>query len=158
MIVASAMVLAACNREAGSATNASVLATVEPAAPANAAEVATALVKAGLPVVNVVVLTEAGDTNQLLGRPGQYTSKAFFYDKRHPKAEGDEGENTIEVFDSAADAKTRRDYIARVTEGVAFATQYQLLRGKVLVRLDKALLPSESKQYDQALSSIVITE
>jgi len=109
----------------------------------------------GLPVSDIKTVTAADDSNQLLGRPGQYTSKLFFYDSRHPKVEeSDENENTIEVFNSAEDAKARHDYIKSVTKGVAFLTQYQLLQGRVLVRLDKAMLPDEVEGYKAALATI----
>lgn len=127
---------------------------VESPAPANAKEVATALMRAKLPLVNIKELSEVTDDNHLLGRPGQYTSKLFFYDARHPKqAEGDDGENTIEVFSNAVDAKRRHDYIADITSGVGMLTQYQILRGPVLVRLDKLVLPTEAKAYEAALDA-----
>lgn len=121
---------------------------------ATATEVAEGLRKAGLPIVNVDTLTEASDSNQLLGRPGQYTSKVYFFDRRHPKQAGDEGQNTIEVFADTATAAKRRDYIARMTEGIGMLTQYQYLDGKILLRLDKALLPSEAEQYRKALAAL----
>lgn len=123
--------------------------------PIDAAGAADALRKAGLPVQSVVVVTEKSDDNQLLGRPGQYTSKVFFYDGRHPKVpDSDEGENTIEVFPDDASAKRRRDYIAGVTEGIGMLTQYQYLNGRVLVRLDKVVLPSEAKGYEKAIAAL----
>lgn len=121
-----------------------------------AKDVVDALAAAGLPVTSVTVLDEKTDSNNLLGRPGQYTSKVMFYDGRHPKAKdgGDEGENTVEMFASAEAAKTRRDYIDGVTKGLPFLMQYQVLRGRVLLRLDKVLLPSEEKAYEAALAKI----
>jgi len=122
--------------------------------PTNANEVATALKRAKLPLVNIKELSEVTDDNHLLGRPGQYTSKLFFYDARHLKGgEGDDGENTIEVFANPVDAKRRHDYIAAITEGVGMLTQYQILRGPVLVRLDKLVLPTEAKAYEAALDA-----
>ena len=112
-----------------------------------------ALRHAELPITNVVEVTEATDDNQLLGRPGQYTSKLFFYDGRHPKSGGvDEGQNTIEAFANAEDAKRRHDYVAEITKGVPMLTQYQVLQGNVLLRLDKVLLPSQAEQYRKVLA------
>jgi len=123
----------------------------------DATGVANAFKKAGLPVTSIKALDEASDDNHLLGRPAQYTSKVFFYDGRHPQQAGsEEGENTIEVFADAADAKTRDDYIAGVTKGVAFAQQYRYLHGRTLVRLDKVLLPLEAKRYDAVLQSMAL--
>lgn len=111
---------------------------------------------AGLKVENVVELTAESDSNQLLGRPGQYTSKAFFYDARHPKQpEGDEGEHTVEVFASPDDAKRRHDYIKSMTENMPMLAQYQVLRGKVLVRFDKAMLPAEVEEYKKVIEGAI---
>ncbi len=122
-------------------------------------DVADAFKTAGLPVVNVVTVTEKSDDNHLLGRPGQYTSKIFFYDNRHQKSkiEGDEqGENTIEVFPTAIGAQRRREYVERVSSGIPSLTQYQYTKGPVLVRLDHVLLPLEAKQYEAALAKMAI--
>jgi hypothetical protein len=125
--------------------------------PANADDVLKRLTGAGLPVKDVEVLTVATDSNHLMGRPGQYTSKADFYDARHPKAAdgSDDNENTVEVFPDAASAKARHDYIDQVTKGVPMLLQYQLLRGNVLIRFDKVLLPAEVEAYKQALNKAV---
>lgn len=114
---------------------------------ATAADVTDAFAAAGLPVHRVVVLNAATDPNQLLGRPGQYTSKVTFSDARRSDAE-----NTVEVFATAAQARTRRDYIARITEGAPFLTQYQVLDGRILARFDRAMLPQEVEQYRSALA------
>lgn len=118
-----------------------------------ASELATAFSAAGLKVVDVRAVTEKTDDNQLLGRPGQYTSKVFFFDARHPKSASEgEGENTIELFSSAADAKARHDYIDQVTKGQPLFLQYQLLQGRALVRFDKAAVPSEVEEYRKVLA------
>lgn len=124
----------------------------------NAEDVLRTLKAAGLPVDNVRAVSDATDSNHLLGRPGQYTSKVFFYDRRHPQSKegGDEGENTIEVFATAEDAKTRHDYIEGVTKGVPMLLQYQLLQGRMLARFDKVLLPGEIEAYKAALANISI--
>jgi hypothetical protein len=106
---------------------------------------------AGLPVADVKLVTESSDDNHLLGRPNQYISKVFFFDTRHPKADGEDSENTIEVFATEDDAKARHDYIQNVTKDVPMLLQYQLLNGKTLVRLSKAVLPSEVEGYKKAI-------
>lgn len=155
-VVVAASVLslvAGCSSEPGQNVQANAVEAKSPAL-TNANEVATALKRAKLPMVDIKELSEVTDDNHLLGRPGQYTSKLFFYDARHPKAaEGDDRENTIEVFSNAVDAKRRHDYIADITGGVGMLTQYQILRGPVLVRLDKLALPSEAKAYEAALDA-----
>lgn len=107
---------------------------------------------AGLPVQDVEIITAGTDENKLLGRPNQYTSKVNFYDSRHlDEQEFEQGEHYVEVFANADDAKARRDYVTEVTKGTPFLTQYQLLEGTVLVRLDKVLTPDEVAGYEAAL-------
>lgn len=127
------------------------------ASPKDASQIAASLVSAGLKLQNIKAETAESDDNHLLGRPGQYTSKVFFYDSRHPKpgAGNDEGENTIEVFANAADAKRRKDYIENVTKDAPFMQQYMVLQGPVLARFDKVLLPAEVEQYKKALAQVV---
>ncbi len=155
LVLLGALALLASCQQASEPQN---VATASPTAvtPApHAIEVAGYFAKAGLAAPNAAVVTEQNDTNQLMGRPNQYTSKVFFYDLRHPKGDADENENTVEVFANAEDAKARQDYAASVTKGVPMATQYQILRGPVLVRFDKALLPSEVDQYRDVLNKSV---
>lgn len=132
-------------------------AEVSAKAPENAAEAISAIQAQGLKLQDVVVLDEKTDTNNLLGRPGQYTSKVFFHDVRHPKTpeSGDEFEATLEMFPSPKEAKARHDYIAEMTAGMPVLLQYQFLRGNTLLRLPKAFTPSETKDYEQALAKVV---
>lgn len=148
--------LASCNGEQ-TPSGAASEAPAQAPAPQTAAQVADALGKQGIVLQNIVVLDEKTDTNNLLGRPGQYTSKVFFHDSRHPKTpeSGDEFEGTVEVFASPADAKKRHDYIAEVTAGMPMLLQYQFLRGNVLVRLPKAFTPSETAVYKAELEMII---
>lgn len=118
-------------------------------------DVVEVLKAAQLPVGDVVVLTAETDSNQLLGRPSQYTGKLFFYDARHPKVEGtDENEATIEIFANAQDAQARHDYIKQMTDGVPVLAQYQFLKGRVLLRLPKVFTPDEAKAYEAAMASV----
>lgn len=130
-----------------------------PLKPMNAAEIVAQFKAKGLPVGPVTVATEASDTNHLLGRPRQYTSKASFPDTRHldgPDVLGP-SENTVEVFENTADALARQKYIEGVTKGVAFLAQYQVRKGSVLARFDRVLTPKEVAQYDAALTVILQT-
>lgn len=121
-----------------------------------ASDAVAALEKAGIKVIDVHVFTEQDDSNRLLGRPGQYTSKISFFDARHPRSAdgGDEGENTIEVFATAEDARRRYDYVDGITKNLPMLMQYQVLKGRLLARFDKVLLPSEVKQYEAALPAL----
>jgi len=118
--------------------------------------VAAALGKQGITLQNVVVLDEKADTNNLLGRPGQYASKVFFHDARHPKTpdSGDEFKGTVEMFKTSEEAQKRHDYIAEVTSGMPMLLQYQFLHGNALLRLPKAFTPSETEVYKLSLEKI----
>ena len=142
--------------EASSPSRSNVAASAPFPPPATARDVLKLLADAKLPVSSAKDVTAAGDDNRLLGRPHQYTSKLFFYDARHPKAAdgSDDGENTIEVFDNSADAKARHDYIEGITKNIPMLAQYQLIRGKILVRLDKAIIPVEAEQYKKAIDKM----
>lgn len=146
------LLLAACGSGTGNAVSENTIQASVPV-PESAQIVVAAMRDAKLPIVDINSVSEVTDDNHLLGRPGQYTSKLFFYDARHPKAEGTEGENTIEVFANPLDAKRRHDYIDQITSGVGMLTQYQILHGPVLMRLDKVLLPAEAKAYEKAMKA-----
>lgn len=121
-----------------------------------AEDVANGLVKAGLPVANIKVVTAETDDNKMLGRPGQYNSKVYFDDTRHPTKEDEfeTVENTIEGFPSEEEAKRRQEYVAEVTKAMPMFNQYIYRAGKFVLRLDKAVLPDEAKAYETALSKI----
>jgi hypothetical protein len=153
LVVAGALALAACDQSSGTVSN--IPEETAPAAPMDAGAVATSLKSAGLPIDGINVLTEATDDNKMMGRPGLYTSKVFFVDERH-KGEGMEPaeQNTVEVFATEEDATKRREYIQGVTEAMPMFTQYMIQSGPVLVRLDKALTPTEAKEYEAALGKL----
>lgn len=152
-----AMALTGCGKQGDGAKDNSAAPVAAPApAPKTAEDVANALAASGLKVTDIEVVTAENDGNKLLGRPGQYTSKVFFYDARHPKPpSGDAGENTIEVFANDSDAKTRHDYIVEVTKGMPMLIQYSELRGPVLARFDKEMLPAEFEEYKAALAKVI---
>ena len=123
----------------------------------SAEAVAKRLASAGLPVVQIVALTAATDSNKLLGRPGQYISKADFEDSRRLASGDDEmdvTDNTIEVFATVADAQRRQAYITRVTSAAPMFTQYIYRRGTILLRIQKSMLPDEARSYEAALAKI----
>jgi hypothetical protein len=124
----------------------------------SSSDVASGFLKAGLPIDEVVSHTAKTDPNRLLGRPGYYTSKTDFRDLRYYKDDTDEwdGDNhTIEVFPTAAAALSRKQYVERVTKGIPFLVQYLILRGRVLVRIDRVMTPEEVQQYSNALDKML---
>ncbi len=120
----------------------------------SSAAVADCFLKAGLPLQNIISYSAATDPNHLLGRPGYYTSKTNFRDSRHDSDNADGDDNTIEVFSTAQAALQRKQYVDRVTKGIPFLAQYQILRGRILVRLDRVMLPEEVQEYEAALNTI----
>ena len=117
----------------------------------SAEEVVVAFRQAGLPVAGYTVYTAETDEQHLLGRSGQYVSKATFADRR---LVGDGGERTgldtggaVEVFADAA-AATRR---ARRLAGGG-----RLYRnGAVLLRLDARLGRGAAARYQAVLDGLV---
>src|SRR4051794_32999559 len=123
----------------------------------SAEEVIKQLQAAGVPIDVSQELTATNDPNELLGRPGQYTGKAFFHDARlraekdpdDPAASG----GSVEVFASEADAKRRADYVRSITEGSSLFAEYSYLHGAVFIRATKKLTPDQAKVYERAASS-----
>jgi hypothetical protein len=116
----------------------------------------------GAPIGRVLIFDSKTDPNKLLGRPGQYTSKVAWADTRYPEAAPIEGspplesvpDNTIEVFPTIESAVVRQEYIVKVTSGIPMLTQYIFREGKVLMRLQKDILPEEAKQYETNLKKL----
>lgn len=116
--------------------------------PVTAEDVYVAIEAAGFPVHSPTVVTEETDSNELLGRPGQYTSKVEFYD-----IAGNAGSNNdkcvIEVFSSSKDAKTRFDYVKSLSESIAMLSEYDYLNDIVILRIDNCVSPSDAKKYEE---------
>lgn len=130
--------------------------TPTPAVAADATSVATALKRKVPSITKVTKVTEALDSNKLLGRPGQYTSAAWIADKgATPGETGVDGGATVEVFETAADAKTRSEYILGVLKemGPAFGTEWHHVKGTALLRVSGKLSPSVNTQYKAAFGS-----
>lgn len=104
--------------------------------------------------------TEEDDPNKLLGRPNGYISKVAFADSRINQDEADrlkvgkdaiERGGSIEVFPDEEGAQARADYIQGVQRGGAFGSEYDYVRGGVLVRVTGDLTPRQAKEYQAAL-------
>jgi len=128
--------------------------------PPNAEAVIERLQAAGLTIGKVIVYTEETDPNDLLGRPGQYTSKAAFTDTRvdesdlvaTPKWDVARG-GSVEVFETEEDAQRRSDYIqAILKEAPMLGPEYGYVAGPVLLRLSHHLTPEQAREYEQALT------
>ena len=102
-------------------------------------------------ITEVTEVTEDNDSNNLIGRPGQYVSAAWISDKAgEPKTTGIDGGAVVEVFETADDAQTRSDYIQGVLKegGAMFGTEYHYLKDSQLLRVSGKLKPSAAKTYE----------
>ncbi len=122
----------------------------------SAKQVVFRLKAAGLPIGAFRVYNEKTDGNHLLGRPGQYTSKVNFRDKRvSPSGDFDvTGGGAVEVFASKADAKRRYEYVAAIAKSPLFS-EYDYLEGKALLRLSHILTPTQAKKYEAIFRRLV---
>jgi len=123
--------------------------------PQTANDVLLALSKDGLPIGESLEFTAVSDPNELLGRPGGYTSKINFRDTRLEVQYIDEFDTidggSIEVFASEGDATNRREYLAALIEALPALTEYHYQNGVVLLRLSKRLTPEQADGYGDAL-------
>lgn len=130
-------------------------AAVEPTelqpAPEGALTVAERL-QAAIPSVTLVTeVTENNDSNNLIGRPGQYLTAAWVADaSADPTQTGIDGGAVVEVFANAEDAQSRSTYIQDTLRsmGPAFGTEYHYFDGSVLLRVSGVLVPSQAALYE----------
>ncbi|WP_433784131.1 hypothetical protein ACQPX6_28500 [Actinomycetospora sp. CA-101289] len=127
------------------------------APPRTAEQVVADLVARVPPAAPGPVGTAENDPNKLLGRPGQYTSAAYFTDSRVPGEDrnpdplsADNG-GRVEIFPSEEEASARRDRIQELATTLPIAVEYDYVSGPVLVRVTKTLTPDQAKQYGDAL-------
>lgn len=115
----------------------------------------------------VVIYNSETDLNKLLGRPGQYTSKITFEDKRIKQTNANldkelstEAEineptgGTIEVFENEKDMKNRKNYVEGFSTTAMFS-QYIYSKGNALLRIDGDLTPEQAREYEALFNEIV---
>lgn len=123
-----------------------------------ATEVLSGLLDAGLPVGDHVAYTDESDPNELLARPGQYTSKVNFLDTRLEEEfgnfePGDGG--SIEVFPDSAGATGRSEYLQSIGQIFSPAAEYHYIEENVLLRLSHRLLPEQAEAYGAAFRELL---
>jgi len=174
VVVLMIAVLAGCSPAASTAPTASSTPkpTPTPVVYLSAPEIVEKLKKAGLPIVHEVTYTEENDVNGLLGRPGQYTAKTNFIDKRHideynttkeimgdafdPLEWTDQG--MLETFDSKADMQKRLNYVSALNEGGGILGNYYIYHSdRAILRLDYVITPKEAEKYAAAFYEITGT-
>ena len=101
---------------------------------------------------------EETDTNGLLGRPNQYTSKINFeittLDQPNPD---DPVGGSIEVFTKHEDAVKRQEYIQSLGKEMSALAEYDYVNDYVLLRINYDVTPSDEKQYEEALDAYMAT-
>lgn len=146
--------------ESAAPTQATTSASPEPTATqtqtADAPSIAAEL-KAKVPSISgITPVTEALDSNKLLGRPNQYTSAAWIADSgATPGETGIDSGAVVEVFVNEDDATARSEYILGVLKkaGPAFGTEWHHRKGNVLLRVSGVLTPSTNDLYAAAFGS-----
>lgn len=127
-------------------------------APKTAGQVAAAIKPKIRQVSRVVVWTEETDANNLLGRPGGYTSAATLVDRRAECTDPQPGVDCgakLEVFRTAEEAQARADYIARILKAAPLlGTEYHYLGGPTLLRVTGELTPTQAKAYEAAMRAL----
>jgi hypothetical protein len=147
-----------------SASSASASTAAEPTAPADdrtAEEVFEDLSDSIDGLSLTLVYDEDSDPNKLLGRPNGYSSKVAFADDRVKLDEfaaeslandAIERGGSVEVFPDASGAQARADYIQGVLKSAGgLGSEYDYVKGPVLVRVTGDLVPSKARDYEAAL-------
>ncbi|MGW1531276.1 hypothetical protein [Streptomyces aureus] len=106
-------------------------------------------------------VTAENDPNHLLGRPGEYTSKVTFSDSWVQASQvtgADPGAvergGAVEAFASASDAEARAVYIRDIAKSSPALTEYDYVRGSVLVRVSRYLTPKQAAAYATAAEQL----
>lgn len=105
----------------------------------------------------VVQVTEANDSNDLIGRPGKYDAATFMKDSRLTCSASELKDldtscgAKLERWPSQAAAQARADFIQKALEAMPIlGTEYDYVRGGLLLRVAGDLKPSQAKEYQQA--------
>ncbi len=165
---AALLALAACSSSAKTASSdsapsgASTTATTTAATPAslNATQVMAKLTTLVPQAKQGLIVTAANDSNQLLGRPNEYTSEVYFTDSRVPASDtqfdkpGDvDLGGAIEVFPNAALAAGRVKYIQALGAVPMFA-EYDYQAGDAVIRVSHYLTPAQAADYQKAAKTL----
>lgn len=120
----------------------------------DAEQVIDTLIDADIDLLDWTIFDAETDPNKLLGRPGQYISKATFWDARIGDPERGPEAGTIETFRTDRDLLDRMRYVAEIGRQMPMLVQYQFRRGLVLLRLNKGFTPVAAKEYERALNAV----
>jgi len=123
--------------------------------PLSAGEITSKLQDAHLPITGVVVYTDETDDNKLLGRPNQYISKANFADTRLSQVDiTDPDGGSVETFKNASNLTARKTYIEKIFKDSPMFTEYLIVNGNYLLRLNKDLTAAQVEEYKTAFMAV----
>lgn len=125
-----------------------------------AIQVVSGLTAAGIPIGESINYTAETDPNEMLGRPGGYTSKVNFRDTRLTP-ERDTIETTdggsVEFFASKTDLQRRVDHLKSVWDTIPLIDRDVVFtKGTVLLRVSIRLLTEQSNAYGSAFRGLNI--
>lgn len=113
-------------------------------------------IRAAIPeVTGTVALTEDNDDNKLLGRPNGYEAATVLYDSRAECLPGGPGVGcgaTIEQWPNAEAAQRRADYIQAIGRSLPSMSEWDTVKGNLLLRVAGALKPSAAEAYKAAFT------
>lgn len=137
--------------------------TPTPVPAKTAADIVQVLKSKGLPIGESFTFNEDNDSNKLLNRPHQYTSKVSWKDTRvtrqyvndtGAKIEVADG-GSVEVFDNATDAQARFKYIQAISTSSPMFAEWEYIEGNVILRVSNELGKTKAQAYDDALKQIL---
>lgn len=96
------------------------------------------------------IRTEEDD--QLLGRPGYYTSKVSFRINSVEYNEADPYDGSIQVYETVGDAQKDYDTYEALFESLPLAAEYITICDRTIVRMKFDVVPSTETVYEQLLS------
>lgn len=116
---------------------------------------AASLQASGLPVTSVRVFNVDTDPEKLMGRPGQYTARASWFDQRVAIQDG-LTVATVEAFPDMASMDARAKSVAAVSGAFSAFAEYQFRNDsrRVLLRLPHDLTPDQAATYKAWLDGL----
>jgi len=111
---------------------------------------------AGLPIINETAYAADTDQNGLLGRPGEYTEKVNFDDRRFfgEWDDPDDPSISIEYFANSSDMNSRKEYVQSVMDTVNLpGLKYYMYDTDVfLLRVPYDVSPEVAEEYERVFA------
>lgn len=122
------------------------------------AQQAAAKIKAAVPeVTSLIAITEDNDSNNMIGRVNGYVAATVLVDSRTEECDtakpGIICGAGVEQWPDEAAAQKRADYIkTMLSSAPILGTEYQTVKGNLLLRVSGKLKPSAAQAYQAAFS------